>query len=151
MGLKHLVFPEALVKTPGGDITVRGLTTEHIVHIVRQHGPKLQPVFDTVMEKIKTTQDFHPDEVGRMLVPFIDAAPQAVAQVIACGAGEPDEVDIAASLPLPVQIDAIEKILALTFDAVGGPKKFMETVIRIAQGANGLLSHLSKNQPSLNG
>lgn len=147
MGLEHLVFPEAPVSTPGGDFTVRGLTVEHILFIVKQHHSTLRPVFDSMMEKIKSKSEFHADEVGGLIMPFIESCPKVVAQVIACGSGNPSETSIAARLPFTVQVEAIEKIIDLTFQAEGGPKKFVETVIRLAQGVNGLLPNPSQTNP----
>lgn len=151
MGLKHITFAESVVEFPGGDITVRGLNLADILTIIQNHRAPLDALFKAIGEKAKLPKgtpgsEFELDELGIQLMPLISQAPDAAAQIIACAADEPgpDGLRIAKRLPLPVQVDALEKILALTFQTIGGPKKLLETVIRLAQGANGLLSDLNQ-------
>jgi hypothetical protein len=143
MGLSHLVFPEAVVNFSGGSFTVRGLTVEHIAFLVQSHSAKLNGVFNLFTEKAKDGGDIEGQELGAVLMPFLQSAPEVIAHIIACGSGNPKEASMAAQLPLPVQIEAMEHIIGFTFDAEGGPKKLMETVIRLAQGTTGLLQNLS--------
>lgn len=133
MSLKELRLPEEVVTVPGGgSITVRGLSLVDIMGIVRKHGAVVRALFDRYAGRIEDDDQIL-SEIGRNL---LEAAPDVAASVIAHGAGEPDAGDIALRLPFPVQLDAIEKIGRLTFEAEGGPKKVLETVIRVLQGTS---------------
>lgn len=151
MGLKHITFATSVVEFPGGDITVRGLNLDDIIILIQLHRGPLDVLFNSIVDKAKKAKgepgsEFEVEELGLQLLPLISQAPVVAAQIIACAADEPgpDGLKIAKKLPLPVQVDALEKILALTFQTIGGPKKLLETVVRLAQGANGLLSDLNQ-------
>jgi hypothetical protein len=73
-------------------------------------------------------------DMGAFASKLTTVAPGVVASLIAAGADEPD-VSIAASLPFPVQVEALEQIGKLTFATEGAAKKVMETVIRMVKGA----------------
>lgn len=145
MGLKHLIFEQAVVQFKGGEFPVQGLSIEHVTFIIKHHSHKLNDLFNRVLAKAQDPEgEFSAEEVGSMILPFLDEAPEVGALIIACGAGDPSDVTLARKLPLPVQLDALEQILRLTFDAAGGPKKFLETVIRLSQGTRGLLAQLTE-------
>lgn len=140
MGLKHLKLPEAHIELPGGGFAVRGLSLNDIAFLVQRHGAKLQALFTQFTTN--ATGEISTEAVAAFALPLIQAAPEIAAELIACASGDPDDADIAASLPFPVQVEALEKLASLTFDASGGPKKLLETVLRLAQGTTGLLASL---------
>lgn len=139
MGLKELKFPEATIEIPGGSFAVRGLSLDDVAFLVRRHGDALGRLF---REFTASEAELTSAGVAGFLVPLIDSMPGLVSELIACGAGEPDEAAQVRRMPFPVQIDALEKTIDLTFDAAGGPKKLAETVVRLAQGTTGLLESL---------
>lgn len=149
MGLKDLKLLEEIVKTPGGDFAVRGVSLQDAVQLIRHHGPVLTEMFQSIMSgkdvKVSLT-DF--SKVGQEL---LAKAPQAAAELIALASdeGDPKSIKVASRLPFPVQLEAVEKIGKLTFIAEGGLPKFLETVIRIAQGTGGAMAELQK--PLTNG
>ncbi|QGH44999.1 tail protein [Bacteriophage Phobos] len=149
-GLSHLVFPEEVVQFRGGQFTVRGLSLEHISAIIRLHGPRLESLFQQFKHAALMQGGENPQalELASYITPLLQEAPDIAACMIAYAAGEANP-SLAARLPFPTQADALEKILDLTFDEEGGPGKLLETVIRLAQGATGLVSqataHLSQN------
>jgi hypothetical protein len=141
MGLKHIKLPEAQIELPGGDkFSVRGLSLDDIAFLMSRHGDELRTLFDSFAAQGEVTTD----AIAAFAIPVIRTAPVIAAELIACGAGEVDDesIQIARSLPFPVQVDALEKVARLTFEAGGGPKKLLETVIRLAQGTTGLLQSL---------
>lgn len=149
MGLKHIVFASSKVEFAGGDFTVRGLSLSDITFLVQAQRGSLDRLFNSILEKVTKPADdpagqFNLEEVDLHINTLLAKFPEVGAQIIACGSDElsPEGLAIAAQLPLPVQVDALDKILALTFQAEGGPKKLLETVIRMAQGTNGLLAGL---------
>ena len=146
MGLANLSFPEAVIKTTGGDFTVRGLNLDSVILLVRKHGEALDELFRHFAASVVANEFANPDfaAIGGEIA---HKAPMLAADVIANGAGEPGMVEVARQLPFPIQIEALEKIGTLTFAMEGGPKKMLETVLRVAQGTRGLLTSLP---PSLN-
>ena len=138
MGLKHIKLPEAQVKFPGGDIAVRGLSLDDLSFIVQRHGAKLNVLFKSFTEGGELTVE----GVANFAMPLLNAAPEIAAELIACASGDPEDAGIAATLPFPVQLEALEKLAELTFNVSGGPKKLVETVLRMAKGTTGLLDSL---------
>lgn len=140
MGLKHIKLPEAIVEFPnGGDFAVRGLSLDDISYLVQRHGQQMESLFS---DFANTTGEITVEAVAAFALPLLKAAPEIAAGLIACGAGDKDDVGIAATLPFPVQLDALQKLAGLTFDVSGGPKKLLETVVSMAQGTTGLLASL---------
>lgn len=149
MGLKHIKLEEATVEVPGGgQFAVRGLSLNDIAFLVQRHGARIQSLF-TEFLKQPSEEALTTASVARFVLPLIETAPEIAAEVVACAASKPwekvDEEDLAVAygLPMPVQVDALEHVVRLTFAAEGGPKKLLETVIRLAQGTSGLLASLS--------
>lgn len=139
MGLKDLQLPQEEVPFKGGSFFVRGLNIVDISFLIRNHGEAMTGAFNKITE---SGTEIGVDNVMELALPIIESFPSLVAQVIACAADEPNEVGMVSRLPFPSQVDAVEKIMALTFDASGGPKKFVETVLRLLEGTNGLLKSL---------
>lgn len=138
MSLKSLRLPEAKVELPDGDFVVRGLSLNDVSILVQRHGKRLNELFQRFAEQ----GDLTTETVAAFALPLLQSAPEIAAELIACAAGDPDDAEIAGRLPFPVQIDALEKIAILTFEAGGGPKKLLETVVRLAQGTTSLLESL---------
>jgi len=148
--LTELGFETAEISMPKGKkLVVRGIAFNDVLKLVRIHGPDLVALWDRIQsggDKIDV------NDFGAMAVAIFDQAPDVVADLIlyACDLGDGkklsgDEVTaahaVAARLPAPVQLKALEKIGELTFgdDGVG---EFMETVIRVSGGVRKLLDGL---------
>ena len=138
MSLKSLRLPEAKVELPDGSFVVRGLSLNDVSILVQRHGKRLNELYQQFAEQ----GDLTTETVAAFALPLLQSAPEIAAELIACAAGDPDDAEIAGRLPFPVQIDALEKIAILTFEAGGGPKKLLETVVRLAQGTTSLLDSL---------
>lgn len=138
MSLKSLRLPEAKVELPDGGFVVRGLSLNDVSILAQRHGKRLNELFQQFTEQ----GDLTTETVAAFALPLLQSAPEIAAELIACAAGDPDDAEIAGRLPFPVQIDALEKIAILTFEAGGGPKKLLETVVRLAQGTTSLLESL---------
>lgn len=137
MGLSHLKLASETVVTPGGEsFSVRGLSFVDISAVVRPYGPQLGSLFDGFKDGT-----FSLDDPTALLSNLINRAPEAAALVIAVAADEED-VALAARLPFPVQLEALEKIAGLTFASEGGAKKVLETIIRVATGTTSALASL---------
>lgn len=142
MGLRDLKLPEAVIEFSGGEFAVRGLGLADITLIVRRHSDVLEQIFQKVAEQKKG--EVSDDAMAEFALNLVESAPDVVADIIACGSGDPTASDVAGRLPASVQLDALEKIGGFTFAVAGGPKKVAETVVRIAQSATSLLTDLQK-------
>lgn len=126
MGLKDLVIPSATVAVPGGEVTVRGLGLDSVVFLLRTHAEPLQEVY------LKATAgDIDGLDTHAVAAAMLDESATLAACIIACAAGEPEEIDKAMGLPAPSQLELLEAIGRLTFAMEGGAKKFLETVERM--------------------
>lgn len=143
--LKELRLPTETVSTPGGPLTVRGVALADVTALVSHHGPALAGLFKDVIKGKDITLSV--EGVTALGMDALKTAPELVAELIALAADEGDleSIRIAAKLPIPVQVEAVEKIARLTFAMEGGLGKLVETVIRIAQGTSGAIGEL--NQP----
>ena len=146
MSLRDLKLPEAIVEFPGGSFAVRGLSLNDIAFLVSRHGEKIKTTFAGLVQQAQGTDDFDLNSVSTLAVPVLRAIPELAAEMIACASGEPDAVELATRLPAPVQVDALEKLLTITFESGGGAKKVFETVVRLAQGTTGLVRLLNSPQ-----
>lgn len=85
------------------------------------------------------------DQVDRMAIAktLLQVAPGAVAAMIALAADQPEDVEKAAKLPFPVQLQAMLDIGELTFGSEAEVKNFVATVIRAFQATTGALQGLT--------
>lgn len=139
MGLKHIKFPSADIEFSGGKFAVRGLSLDDVAFLVARNKDSLSSLFDQFQEQ----GDLSADGAAAFIIPLIETAPRLAAEVIACGSGDADDWEVARRLPFPVQVEALESIIDLTFSAEGGPKKVLEAVVRLAQGTSALMDTLT--------
>lgn len=141
MGLRDLVLPTETIKVPGGgDFTVRGLSMIDVSAILKLHGAALETIYlERIVLGSEDPENFNMAALGRAVM---QAAPLAMAQAIAQASGEPDQAKKVASLPLPFQVEAMERILALTFVSEEAAKNFLGTVIRGSDMVHRLLPEL---------
>lgn len=152
MGLRNLPPVEAKVEVPGGgSFAVRGLDPDMVVGLYQRHAGQLSEVWDSAMARAQG-KDITADVHG-MVAGLIGDAPQIMAELIAIASGsqptdtyvDPDttvnplgltdydrDVVAARRLPLPVQVDALQKVAGLTFSSDMPPGKFLAVVVQIA-------------------
>jgi hypothetical protein len=134
-----LQFPKETVLCAGGSFDVRGLSLSDITVLVGFHKERLTELFDQfAIKDANGLKQLSPDASLDFGATALTAAPLLVAHVIAMAEerphGQDPAISVALKLPVDVQIDAIEKILKLTFSTEGGPKKVLETVVRAVVG-----------------
>ena len=123
----------------GKSFSVRGVSLVDISMLLRNRGDEIRAFFS------KYSADDAADQTSAAGMKLLESAPDLAAELIACAADEPKMVKTALRLPISVQLDALEKIAELTFDAEGGPKKFFEAVIRVMQGTTNLLGDVNRS------
>ncbi|QTG12356.1 hypothetical protein G6M86_03465 [Agrobacterium tumefaciens] len=131
----------------GGEIVVRGLTVPDLSQLVDVH----QDTATAIYEKFsgKSAEALSEQTVESVALEILGKFPSAIAHLLyLCDAErEPDTtVEPYASLPIDVQVAALEKIATLTFAMQGGVKNFVETVVRLVANAGGLSKELRKPQ-----
>lgn len=140
MSLKNLTlhFPEETVSFAGGSFNVSGLSLSDIVVIVSMHRARLSEVFKEYAVPGAGAFELDENTALPFIMAFAQMAPGIAAHIIAQAevreAGEDPQIGIAARLPVDVQAEALEKILKLTFQTEGGPKKVLDTLIRAFAG-----------------
>ena len=152
MALRNLSFPEVKVDTPGGSFAVRGLTTDMVVGLYQRHRGELGTLFDDLTANAKTGSQ---NDITNIVVGGLHAAPTIAAELVALASGsrpddvavEPGETDTnwardvqqARDLPLPIQVDALQKVAEQTFTSDMPAGKFLAVVIKMAGSATALL------------
>lgn len=150
MGLSNLVLRSDAIEIPveGGveSIPLYGLGADAVAFLAHSHGAALGAIYAMAVEGKLTI-----DNVGDVISELLDEAPIVVATVIAFGAREPTAVDFAAQLPFATQIEAVEKIVKLTFAGDHAPKKVVEVVNRMVEAVAGLLRQTSTSSSGASG
>lgn len=80
MSFNDYTPPQTTLPAGAGSITLRGLNTDDLSGLIRRHGALIESWFEGEINLAET----------------IDKAPELVADMIACAAGEPEAVDRAA-------------------------------------------------------
>lgn len=137
--LKSLRLPSQDIPLPDGQsLTVRGLSLPDVQALVRGRFSEMTILFDQYAPVFESTgaEAMTDDLIQGVGHRLLDSAPDIAAHIIALGADDADEegIAIAKRLPFPAQIEALEAIGRMTFDAGGGPKKVLETVVRVIRG-----------------
>lgn len=140
-GLKGLRIPTRTVSVADGvAITVRGLSFTDISHLVAEYAPAMKGLFAELVSG--GLEDVSSSDAMKFASVLLKQAPDLAAAIIAHASGEPDSMEEANTLPFPAQLELLEAVALLTFATEGGAKKVLETVIRLAQGVNGLIADL---------
>lgn len=110
------------VKGKNYDLTVRGLSMTDVASLLRTHLEDLDHVFELYEQQ--GADSMGTVALSRFALALIKDSPGLVAHAIALACDEPDQVENAARLPFPAQIAALKDIGTLTFEGIGGIKKF---------------------------
>lgn len=142
MSLKNLTVAKATIKTPGGDFTVRGLSLDQVTILFSRRRPVMEDLFQRM--KDGNVQGISMDDARDMGTSLLAYAPDLAAEIIMLASGDDDaeSFDVAKSLPMPVQVEALEQIGRLTFATEGGVKKFLAQMIELMRSATDTLSSL---------
>lgn len=140
MGLSAFTPKTEKVEFPGGDFAVRGLSLEDFTVLLRSYYDPAKAIFDRYVTEATIEALDEVDNGGDSLglgdvkgvvLEALETAPGLIGDLIARAADETDNPLIARTLPMGVQIDAIEKIVRLTLEAEGGMEKLVEAVVKL--------------------
>lgn len=132
MSLANFKPESRVVKGKNYELTVRGLCLEDLSGLLRTHMADLEHVFD-LYEK-QGADSLSTVALGKFVLALVKDAPGLVAHAIALACDEPQFVENAAKLPFMAQVNALKDIGALTFEEVGGVKKFVENLSQLVDG-----------------
>jgi len=131
MSLANAVIAARTIKFEGGEFLVHGLTMAMLTQVITDgHKEDMDKALDTLKDAAgedleKATKS---DLVGALAV-ILQQLPTMVAKVIAASAGEYSQHLKVASLPAPVQLEALVEIGNMTFDGEASVKKFISLLI----------------------
>ena len=143
---------------PEQKITVRGIGLQDIRKLLRVHGPGMAKLFDDSMKAVtiaaatqgeKPAPEVDPLDAGNIMIAALEQAPDLIADLIVLATDSPNTVEafkVAERLPLPVQLKALTEIVRLTLEEHGGLGEFIETVLTLFGGVNGLVKNLRTSE-----
>lgn len=141
MALADYDLPKRVVPLPGGNsFAVRGFSLEDITFLIDEQGEAVRKFFDDYAQDGQMKSDANPISA---IMDVLRQAPDLAASIIARGADEPDMISKIKKLPIGVQVDAMQKIAELSFEASGGPGNFVETVVGLMRGLGSAASQRS--------
>lgn len=113
---------------------VRGLGLKDVTHIFEYHEGAIEDIW--LQFKAREGLEFSETVMLETIKNVINSTPGVVATIIALAADDlsVDSLMAAASLPLPVQMEAIETIGELTFRDLAGAKKFVAAIQKMLAG-----------------
>lgn len=147
MPLSDLILLHDTVEIPvvGGTtaLPVYGVGVDCLAFMAQSHGATFGTIYTMVL-----ADEIDLDNVGAAAGAMISEAPILAATLIAFGLRCPDEIHMAAQLPFATQVDAIEKIVRLTFAGESAPGKALEIVRKAAEAIEFVMN---SRQPSGSG
>lgn len=138
MAIKDYIAKRGTVTYPGGEFSVGPVTPSTIVALVQGRVPEVKRMFDDL--KAKGLTDPESLDMTQIAIAVMGMSPDFLAEFIAQAANEPGTGSTVLTFPIGVQIDALDKILDLTFEAEGGVKKFGEALVRLIQKGQSALA-----------
>ena len=125
----------------GQVVSVRGLAYNDLILLGENYGPKLDELYNrfVMLDDLPSRE-----EIARVL---LELAPEMIGPVIAMAADDPDGMDIAAQLPIPVQTEVLQNIASLTFHSEAELKKTLELAILCSNSLTKMIVSLA--QPEL--
>lgn len=133
--------PSREFSTQGGSFTVEGLSLQAITVLVRTHLADMEALFDVFSQKERLENA----DVMELCMAAVESAPGFVANVIALAAGEPNAAPVVMRMSAPFQAEILEAVGELTFNEVGGVKKFLPVVERLLPKTAGLKAKVAMN------
>jgi hypothetical protein len=146
MSLRNITIPKREVPVGDEKFTVTGVSADQVFGLYHRHRAELGTLFDNLAGRGTVEAGAVLNSVEGIVTQFPVVVAETIAMASGVKADSPnwdEEIEIARSLPLPVQVDALIKIGELTFSADMPPKKFFALLVGMIQQMN-----LSRNPTS---
>lgn len=153
MSLRDYAVPTETVKIDNKtSFTVLGISFEDLSKIIVKHGPVCVMLYAQFIES-KEANGLRPETLGQFISMGMTKFPEAVTDMIWIASGDeaPEVREIVRRLPVGVQIDAIQKIIGLTFTGEADVKKLVELITQMSESVTGVLNELNAPIVSNNG
>lgn len=129
--------PTKKLSFSGGDFEVRAISLMDVATIIESHEYQVQKIYEKV--QTKKGSEITAQLVGDVFMDVIREAPLLAGHLIALAADERDEngmplLSVATSLPMNVQVEALQAIGELTFTDLASVKKFGADVMKLIRG-----------------
>jgi hypothetical protein len=123
------------------EVPVSGLPLDAITDLCRRHWNDLSDLFDNLVGQVKSGQiDPELNSINWLGGALLSTLPNVAAEIIAvCAGWSLEAAEVVKAVPFPVQLEALDKIAALTFTSEMPPKKVIEIVVRTLVGGSKLL------------
>lgn len=131
------------VSFQGGSFQVRGLSLDDISILMRENLSDLDDLLKLYAENVDNRVAIA--ATAQFAVSMAREMPALVARLISLAADEPGYEDKARQMPLPVQVEALKKIVHLTFAEAGGAKKFFESLTSLIGAVQPALDQQDSN------
>lgn len=125
---------------------VRGLSLDHLISVFKRHTEDMEAVFKRFMDKREDGKPLTIEAIRELAEYILLETPNMAYRLIAEAAGEPDAHENVKNLRMPVQIDALVSIAALTITSEAELKKLVEAVTQAITRVTSLIN--SKKNPS---
>jgi hypothetical protein len=121
---------------------VRGIGASDLMLLTTKHGAVLSLIFGRIMKDREEGGRVTDEAIKKVLVQSASEFPDLASNIIALASDSFDDegIKIAKSIPLPIQVEALEAIFALTFSSEAAVKKMLESLTRMAMAASGALT-----------
>lgn len=141
MALSDYKVPTRTIALSSDDFfEVRGLSLFDISSLIVEQGPAIREFFDRYAENGKFASGADPIEA---MMEVINKAPDLACAIIVLASDDPKSAPVIRRLAMGIQLEAIQGIAALTFEASGGPGKFVEALSGLLSSLGGLASGAS--------
>lgn len=144
-----VVIRKAKGDEPEQSLTVRGVSTQDIMKLMRVHGASLLTILNTTLAEraAEGGEGVSEDLASKFIFGLVEQLPDAIADLIVIVTDTPPEevakaFAVATRLPLPAQLKLLQEIVRVTLEDFGGLGEFMETVISLAGSMNGLMASI---------
>lgn len=107
--------------------TVRGLNSEDVAVIVRNHVGDLRQLF-SLWDSSRKLLPGDAEDIEALVYAAITKAPATIVKVIAIASDEPANLEGARRLSMPLQMKILMKVVELTFEDIGGPLEVMALI-----------------------
>ncbi len=141
MGLSNIQIPTETFDIRGASVTLRGICFDDLAYILEGSRGEVDAAISFAQAKMGESEE----PVGStqaVITDLLRQFPALAAKIIACAADEPEAAPTVRKLPFPMQLDMAAAVARLTFEEVGGVKKFLERVIELIREGRSTLSAL---------
>lgn len=139
MALKDFIIPRRTLQVGATEVTLRGLTFADMGVLVAEHRDEFVAAGNIIGAS--------KDNMASLASVLAQVAPRIVAHGIALAADEPEAVDAVATLPAPVQLEALLIVGELTFTDPGAAPKFLAGLTSLLRAGTSAAGQLKTKTP----